>query len=112
MPCYLYVCHDCPGAPDVTTAKRWQPVSAERIAPPCGNCGQPMDRDWRAEHAPSELSVTSVFPYVTTHLNGKPIEVRSESHLQSLCKQHNVRHRPDAAFIENDSGAGMPSSWY
>lgn len=107
MPFYCYTCYDCQDS----TAKLWQSVAAQRVAPACAKCSTPMERDWHAEHAPTGFSVGSVFPYTTTHITGQPIEIKSESHLKSLCKQHGVRHRPDAAFIENDSGRGMPGSW-
>lgn len=67
------------------------------------------------------------FPFTTTHLNGKPVEVRSEGHLRELCKQYGVNHRPDVAFTEKryegidfrtgqhkyreGSGAGLPGCW-
>lgn len=93
----------------------------------CQTCGETADRDLMAEarnHVPS-----SAFPYVTRNIDpkGRPIEVRSEAHLQSLCKQYGVTHRPDAAFIEKKyegydlksgkqryvegSGMGMKSTW-
>lgn len=83
-----------------------------------------MERDWHAEartHTPG-----SAWPFVTTHITGKPIEVRSEAHLQELCKAHGVKHRPDSAFLEKNflgvgrdgkprysegSGRGLPGSW-
>lgn len=69
----------------------------------------------------------SAFPYVTKNFNGEPITVESQSHLDSLCKQYNVTHRPDAAWITKEyqgydfrtkkqrykegSGLGMPGCW-
>jgi hypothetical protein len=69
----------------------------------------------------------SVYPYVTTNITGKPIEVTSAAHLESLCREHNVTHRPDAAWLTQEykgvdwktgkqiykegSGAGLPGSW-
>jgi hypothetical protein len=105
MPFYVWTCFECPNSSHTS----WQSISAPRIAPLC-ECGRPMERDWHAEHR-GHVPV-STFPYFTSHITGHPLEVKSESHLQQLCKQHNVRHRPDAAFIENDSGQGLPGSWY
>lgn len=92
--------------------------------PVCEECGQATERIWRARGA---RRAASGFPFTTTHLNGKPIEVTSESHLQSLCKQYGVTHRPDNGFIEKrvvgtdwrtgkqiwaeGSGRGMKGSW-
>lgn len=66
------------------------------------------------------------FPYTTSHITGKPIEVRSESHLKELCQTHGVTHRPDAAWVEKriigtgrdgkpiykeGNGVGLPGCW-
>lgn len=101
MPVYDFVCNgECQGEREA-----YVPLTTSE-APSC--CGLPMDKVFR----PRRSFHKSVFPYVTTHITGKPIDILSESHLQSLCKQHNVRSRPDAAFLdENESGRGMPGQW-
>lgn len=99
-------------------------VHSHREVHSCSKCGAEMVREWSlgARHQGS-----SAFPFTTTHLNGKPIEVTSESHLRELCKEHGVTHRPDNAFLEKTfkgvnprtgkpeyhegSGRGMPGSW-
>lgn len=89
MPIYSY--DHCEQEIDI-----YQPLTTSE-APKCEKCGEPMEKVFRSSnHVPK-----SVFPYVTTHISGKPIEVKSEAHLQSLCKQYGVRHRPDAAWIDD-----------
>lgn len=90
---------------------------------PVCECGGISERVIRSsKHIPS-----SAFPYTTTHLNGKPIEVKSSKHLEQLCKQYGKVHRPDAAWVTEryegydvhsgqqvytqGSGAGVPGSW-
>lgn len=69
------------------------------------------------------------FPYTTTniHPEGKAIEVKSEAHLQQLCKEYGVVHRPDVAWLEKErigynfrtgkqeykegNGVGLPGCW-
>jgi len=84
-----------------------------------------MERDYHAEagrHRPS-----SGFPYITSNISGKPIEVRSLEHEQALCKEYGVTKRDDQAWLEKEqvghdwktgkpiywepSGRGMPGSW-
>jgi hypothetical protein len=93
--------------------------------PKCKECSAPTERVWRtSRHIPA-----SAFPYVTRniHPDGRPIEVKSASHLDSLCKRYNVVHRPDAAYIEKEyqgydlrtgkqvykegSGRGVKGAW-
>lgn len=87
--------------------------------PPCP-CGGPRDRIWRV----TRHHATSIFPYVTSNITGSPVEVTSQSHLDSLCKAAGVTHRPDVAWIEKEmeatpsgpkwregSGRGLPGSW-
>lgn len=93
--------------------------------PACAKCAEPTE--------PTIISLgvthkgTSVFPYTTTHITGKPIEIKSPGHLQEICKVHNVRLRDDNAFLEQErigydfktrrqvyhegSGLGMKGSW-
>lgn len=88
----------------------------------CRECGALMEKVWTCSFAK-----TGAFPFVTKNFNGQPITVESESHLQRLCKEFNVVHRPDVAFIEKDylgwnpfkkrqeyregSGRGLPGQW-
>ncbi len=66
------------------------------------------------------------FPFVTSHITGKPITVESETHLKALCAAHGVTHRPDVAWLEKKhlgsdrdgrpvykegSGMGLPGVW-
>lgn len=69
----------------------------------------------------------NTYPFVTSNISGKPIEVQSAMHLESLCKKFGVTHRPDSAWIEQryegidfrtgeqryeeGSGRGLPGSW-
>lgn len=120
MPCYIFKCfeHD-------KTEMKWLSVADRKKSPTCPVCLTPMERDYHSEHV--RHVPASAFPYVTKNLDpsGKPIEVRSEAHLQSLCKQFGVRPRPDVAYEEDRSytdangqwrikegnGRGMPGSW-
>lgn len=84
-----------------------------------------MERDWHGEarrHTPG-----SAFPYITSNITGKPIEVRSIEHERELCQLHGVVKRDDQAWLEKvqvghdwkkgvpiyyePSGRGMPGSW-
>ena len=58
-----------------------------------------MEKVWSVSPA---TRVASAFPFVSKNFNGEPIEVKSESHLQSLCKQFGVTHRPDAAWVDKE----------
>lgn len=56
-----------------------------------------MERDWHGEartHRPG-----SAFPYTTTHITGKPVEVQSLAHLRQLEKRHGVVQRDDNAWL-------------
>ena len=114
MPIYSLACEPCVTEEDVYLPLFTSPN------PECSKCGAPRSRVWRSRSSPA----SSVFPYVTTHLNGQPIEVRSEMHLQELCKAHGVVHRPDAAWVEKSveatgkgpkwregNGVGSPGCW-
>lgn len=89
----------------------------------CSKCGATAERVLRStRHIPA-----SVFPYVTSHISGKPLEVKSAKHLEQLCKEHGKVHRPDAAWVtesyegydwrsgqqvyKQGSGVGMPNCW-
>ena len=57
-----------------------------------------MERDYHAEarrHTPG-----ASFPFITKNINGTPIEVRDQGHLNSLLKEHGLVQRDDAAFVE------------
>jgi hypothetical protein len=104
----------------------WRSVENRRKSPACPMCMAPMERDYPAEH--QRHIPASAFPFVTKNIdpNGKPIEVTSAAHLDSLCKQYNVTHRPDVAYEEDESytdekgqwrvkagtGRGLPGSWF
>lgn len=95
--------------------------------PPCPECGGARERVW-------SMGVRHVgamaFPYTTTAFDGKPVVVKSESHLKALCQAHGVTHRPDVAWNEKSyshmergrdgqwkavmkegSGVGTPGCW-
>lgn len=119
MPIYQFECTSCKEGFE-------QYLSLRRSEnPPCRSCGQSTERVWAlgVKHKGSD-----VFPYVTRNLrpDGKPVEVTSPGHLDSLCKQFGVTHRPDVAWLEKThegcdrrgnpiykegSGRGMPGSW-
>ena len=123
MPFYVWECEKCEGPRTETFEHKPEPK-----APLCGGCGERMAHDLMGEaRSGVEHVPASGFPYVTKHITGKPIEVKSARHLESLCKQHNVTHRPDAAWIDKrfegydwaqkrysykeSTGMGMPGVW-
>ncbi len=67
--------------------------------PSCKKCGAPTERLWSLG---TRRQGEGQFPYTTTHLSGKPIEVTSPAHERALCKQYGVRKRDDAAFVETE----------
>ncbi len=86
--------------------------------PPCEVCQGPTERVWSlgSHHVGS-----STFPYVTKNITGKPIEIKSASHLEQVCKQYGVTHRDDEAWVEKrfengkyieSSGQGMKRTWF
>lgn len=107
--------------------KEWEGYihNAKSENPLC-ECGKSPERVWALGNTHRGAST---FPYITTNIlpDGKPIEVTSASHLDSLCKQYNLTHRPDNAWLEKEymgvdfrtgkqmykegSGRGMPGSW-
>lgn len=94
MPLYGFRCAACS-----KTHERYFPVRELTPTIEC-DCGQTAERDLTCEarnHVPG-----GTYPYVTTHLNGQPIEVTSAAHLQQLCKQHGKTLRDDAGYIEQD----------
>lgn len=90
--------------------------------PTCADCGKVMERVWSI----TKRDATSVYPYTTKNITGKPIEIRSPGHLKEIEKRHGVRLRDDAAYVTQrwegydpmtkkhvykESGAGMPGCW-
>lgn len=119
MPTYNYLC-DC--------GRGWEGYvpSHNSANPPC-ECGNLPERVWALGNSHRGASG---FPYVTTNIlsDGSPVEVRSAQHLDQLCKEHGVTHRPDNGWIDKTyvgvdfrtgkqiykegSGMGMPGSWF
>lgn len=93
MPTYCYQCATCEKQEEVFHWVRPEPV----VPPEC--CALPMERDWHVEHGGHKPA--SAFPFVTTNLNGKPIEVKSAAHYKELQKEHGVRLRDDVGYIED-----------
>lgn len=96
----------------------------------CDDCGNELQiGEWPfCPHGFTGRSarVASAFPYTTSNITGKPIEVSSESHLKALCAEHGVTHRPDVAWLEKrhlgsdrqgrpvykeGNGVGLPGCW-
>ncbi len=113
MPIYAWQCNSCRRESE-GYIPAWNDPN-----PPC-ECGGTQERIWRV----TRHHAASVFPYVTSNITGSPIEITSESHLQSVCKAAGVTPRPDAAWIEKSleatskgpkwhegSGRGMPGCW-
>lgn len=93
---------------------------------PLCSCGLVPERVWALGNTHRG---SSTYPYITRNItpDGSPVEVTSGAHLESLCKQYNVEHRPDNGWLEKEflgvdwktgkkqykesSGAGMPGSW-
>lgn len=89
---------------------------------PCEECGGETEIVWSAPIAGGRG-----FPFTTRNFNGKPIEVKSESHLKRLCTQFGVTHRPDSAWLtkrfegvdpktkqvkySESSGVGLKGCW-
>jgi hypothetical protein len=115
MPTYQLACRNS------ECEKEWEAYVPLFSSPnPKCSCGAESDRIWRS----SIRKGADTFPYVTTHLTGKPIEITSASHLRSLEKQHGVVNRPDAAWTEKrvvvengrkryveGSGMGLKGVW-
>lgn len=122
MPIYTYQCQSCKNE-----FEKYVPYTTSGD-PECGECGEATEKIWKVTR---HYGSGSTFPFVTKHLNGQPIEVTSESHLQQLCKQYGKVSRPDVGWIEEryegaeydrktgkfkqkytgGSGRGLPGSW-
>lgn len=121
MPVYAFQCTGC--------AKEWEAflVSYSSDNPACEDCAvedaPKVERIW----AVSKRSGYQIFPYTTSNLTGKPIEIKDAKHLKQLEKKFNVRLRDDAAYNNQEyagydrktgkqvykegSGRGMPGQW-
>ena len=121
MPMYVFACGVCDH-----TEEHYIPVRDSVLTVACEVCGKPSNRDVTKEHRLHRPA--NGYPYITTHFNGQPVEVRSGLHEAELCKKFNVRKRDDAAFLEDYSdvrfdwktkktvyrertGVGMPNCW-
>lgn len=116
MPTYDFECTPCQKHVEAYVPLRTTPF-------PCENCGAQMDKVWTTSYRKRGAG----FPFTTKNLTGEPIVVESQQHLDQLCKEHNVTHRPDAAWIEKTyegydfrtgkqkyregTGAGLPGCW-
>lgn len=118
MPTYSYSCSDCQYEYDAYVGKIGE-------MHPCRSCGSAkVEKIW----AITRRNGYMVFPYITKHITGSPIEIRDAAHLKQLELEHNVRLRDDAAYaVPNEylgynratkkheykegSGAGMPGCW-
>lgn len=118
MPIYAYEC------PSGHQFERYVP-KFDDPAPECADCGAfGSEKIWKV----TRHLGGGTFPFVTTHITGKPVEVTSEAHLQALCKEHGVNPRPDAAWLTKEyvgvdfrtgkqiykegSGMGLPGCWF
>lgn len=111
MPIYQFECEEKHGF------EKYLPLR-ENPNPPCEVCQGPTEKVWSlgSSHVGS-----STFPYITKNITGKPVEVKSASHLDQLCKQHGVVNRPDQAWIDKKfengryvegTGMGYKGSWF
>ena len=117
MPTYDFQCEPCSNH-----IEAYVPLTTTTV--PCPGCGVGMEKVWTV----SIRKEGAGFPFTTKNLTGEPIVVESQSHLDRLCKEHNVTHRPDAGWIEKEylgynmktkkqmykegSGAGLPGCWF
>lgn len=117
MPLYQLQCQSCSVSEEQYLVRHSDPN------PACRHCAGATERVWQGV----QRGAVSVFPYVTTHLTGKPLEIKDAGHLRQLEKQHGVRLRDDSAFTEQrwegydfrnkrhryteGSGRGLPGSW-
>ncbi len=116
MPIYQFECSTCKEG-----FERYLSLRGEEN-PPC-ECGGKTERVWALGNTHIGAST---FPFVTKNISGKPIEVTSQRHMDSLCKQYGVVNRSDNAWLEKRhigsdragkplyaeaSGRGLPGSW-
>jgi hypothetical protein len=57
-----------------------------------------MARNWQAEARVSDAA--NGYPFITSNITGKPVEVTDAAHHRALCAAHGKIHRDDAAFID------------
>ncbi len=69
--------------------------------PECELCNSNLrvDKVWRITPRTGQ----SVYPYITTHITGKPLEIKSSRHLSQIEKQYKVRLRDDKTY-EQENG--------
>lgn len=118
MPVYDFSC---------TCGKEWEQylVAFDSPNPTC-ECGKPTERVWAlgTNHNPG-----GTYPYITKNIlpNGQPVEVTSAAHLDRLCRENGVTHRPDNGWLGKEykgvdfrtgkqiykegSGMGLPGTW-
>lgn len=116
MPTYDFSCTKCEKGFEAYLPLRMDPN------PPC-ECGGETERVWALGNSQKG---SDTYPYITKNINGKPIEITSAAHLERVCKENGVTHRPDNGWIEKtylgtdrkgkhhyheSSGRGMPGSW-
>lgn len=118
MPIYSFECQNCKHQYDAYVPR----IGATS---PCSQCqSETVEKIWTTT---VHSSVASAFPYITTNITGSPIEIKSAKHLEQVCREHGVTHRPDNAFLSKEykgysfrhnkqiytegSGLGMPGSW-
>lgn len=116
MPIYTYECeegHHFDQYVPLTTS--------ENPNCPLETCQKRSEKIWSC----SGKSGGGAYPYITTHITGKPLEIKSPGHERQLLKQFNLRKRDDNGYSEylgvdfktgkqrykEVSGAGLPGCW-
>lgn len=100
MPTYAYTCTRC-GA----EAEDFRTMDARFDAPMCGRCMKPMDLDFGS--TVRDQRVDCFQPYVEHHFGPRPVEVRSRSQREALCRatgltyDHMSAPRPQRTPWEN-----------
>ena len=100
MPIYSYECN----AEETPVRFEAYVPRCDSPLPECPGCGKSdkLEKIWTI----TQRGGQSVYPYITTNINGKPIEVKSSRHLSQLERQYNVRLRDDRSYIDEDPMAG------
>lgn len=91
--------------------------------PPCETCGAETERIWKI----TKRTGYHRYPYTTTNINGKPMEITDAAHEARVLKEHNLVQRDDVAYLEEEyvgydpytdkqvyrhgSGRGLPGQW-
>ena len=101
MPLYSYEC----SAKEIPVRYEAYVPRYSSPAPACPECGgsDRVEKIWDI----TQRSGYSAYPYITTNINGKPIEIKSARHLSQIEKQYNVRCRDDKSYIDEDPMRGM-----